>query len=156
FLDHDLDLTKDNSGQPFNIPPGSPTDPMGTEGFTRSQYDQKTGVLSVNLSGAFNRVGIVNDGTTFSAGGLDGDGFALPANLLGTGVPINGTFSPFGPAGANDVISAAGQVINLPVVHASKVSVLATGVNGNQPNQEFEVTYTDGSTAVFFQSISDW
>src|SRR5262249_24444246 len=35
FLDHDLDLTKDNSGQRFDIPPGSPTDPMGTEMFTR-------------------------------------------------------------------------------------------------------------------------
>src|SRR5262249_18823427 len=43
FLDHDLDLTTTNSGQSFNIPPGSPTDPMGTEPFTRSTTDPATG-----------------------------------------------------------------------------------------------------------------
>ena len=81
FLDHDLDLTKDNSGQRFDIPPGSPSDPMGTEPFTRSQFDPATGnpadtPISVDVSGAFNRTGIVNDGSTFS-GGLDGGGNAL-------------------------------------------------------------------------------
>jgi hypothetical protein len=30
------------------------------------------------------------------------------------------------------------------------------GVNGNQANQTFTVTYTDGTTATFTQSISDW
>jgi hypothetical protein len=29
-------------------------------------------------------------------------------------------------------------------------------VNGNQPNQKFVVTYTDGTTDVFTQSLSDW
>jgi hypothetical protein len=36
------------------------------------------------------------------------------------------------------------------------VSFLATGVNGNQPNQLFRVTYTDGTTQTFTRSISDW
>ena len=31
-----------------------------------------------------------------------------------------------------------------------------TGVNGSQVNQSFIVTYTDGTTATFIQSISDW
>ena len=34
--------------------------------------------------------------------------------------------------------------------------MLATAVNGNQPNQSFIVTYTDGTTASFTQSLSDW
>jgi hypothetical protein len=34
--------------------------------------------------------------------------------------------------------------------------MLATGVNGNQPGQTFTVTYTDGSTTVFTQGLSDW
>ena len=42
FLDHDLDLTPANSGQALNIPPGSATDPMGTESFTRSSTDPAT------------------------------------------------------------------------------------------------------------------
>src|SRR5262249_3592201 len=46
FLDHDLDLTKDNSGQAFDIPPGSPNDPMGTEPFTRSRFDPNTGTTN--------------------------------------------------------------------------------------------------------------
>jgi alpha-mannosidase len=33
---------------------------------------------------------------------------------------------------------------------------LATGVNGNQPDQTFTVTYTDGTTQTFTQSLSDW
>src|SRR5262249_39894342 len=35
----------------------------------------------VDLSAAFNRTGIVADGTPFSGGGLDGAGYALSANL---------------------------------------------------------------------------
>jgi hypothetical protein len=46
FLDHDLDLTKDNSGQRFDIPPGFVGDPMGTEPFTRSQFDPATGTTN--------------------------------------------------------------------------------------------------------------
>jgi hypothetical protein len=34
--------------------------------------------------------------------------------------------------------------------------MLATGVNGNQANQTFTVTYTDGTTSIFTQSLSDW
>jgi hypothetical protein len=157
FLDHDLDLTKDNSGQPFDIPPGSPTDPMGPEPFTRSGYDQATGVVVADLSGAYNRVGIVTDGSTFSStGGLDRDGNALSANLLGSGVTINGTFFDFGNPGVNDVVSARGQSISLPAVTGSRLTFLATGVNGNQPNQIFAVRYTDGSFQFFARSISDW
>jgi hypothetical protein len=48
FLDHDLDLTSGQSGanaEQFPIPPGSPTDPMGTEPFTRSEFDPNTGKI---------------------------------------------------------------------------------------------------------------
>jgi len=34
--------------------------------------------------------------------------------------------------------------------------MLATGVNGNQASQTFTVTYTDGTTSTFTQSLSDW
>jgi hypothetical protein len=163
FLDHDLDLTKDNSGQPFDILPGSSTDPMGTEPFTRSQFDPNTGLglgtpfpVGADLTGAFNRTGIVNDGSTFTGGGFDGDGFALSANLLGSAVTFNGASYALGTAGINDVASASGQTVILPGGNASAVTLLAAGVNGNQPNQTFTFTYTDGSTQTFTQSISDW
>src|SRR5208337_3193455 len=60
------------------------------------------------------------------------------------------------PTGVNDEVSAAGQTITLPVGNYSTLSFLATGVNGNQANQQFTVTYTNGSTQTFTQSISDW
>ena len=34
--------------------------------------------------------------------------------------------------------------------------MLATGVHGNQANQTFVVTYTDGTTSSITQSLSDW
>ena len=114
------------------------------------------GTTQVNLSSIFNRTGIVADGTSFGGGGLDGDGYAFSSNLLGTSLTAGGTTFDFGPAGASDAVSAAGQSIALPAGNASALELLATGVNGGQPNQTFIVTYTDGTTATFTQSISDW
>ena len=34
--------------------------------------------------------------------------------------------------------------------------LLATGVEGNQKSQVFTVTYTDGTSTKFTQSLSDW
>jgi len=34
--------------------------------------------------------------------------------------------------------------------------MLATGVNGAQLSQTFKVTYSDGTSATFTQSLSDW
>jgi hypothetical protein len=36
------------------------------------------------------------------------------------------------------------------------VKLLATGVNGNQANQTFVITYTDGTTTSVTQNLSDW
>ena len=109
----------------------------------------------VNLTDSFNRPGIVADGSVFSSG-LDGDGDALSANLLGTSQTWAGNTFTIGPAGTSDVVSATGQTISLPAGQYSALELLATSVNGSQPNQTFTVTYTDGTTATFTQSISDW
>ncbi len=114
------------------------------------------GTTQVNLSSAYNRTGIVADGAKFGGGGLDGDGYALSSSLVGTSVTAGGAAFGLGPAGAADVVSAAGQVIALPAGNDASLELLATGVNGSQANQTFTVTYTDGTTATFTQSISDW
>ena len=114
------------------------------------------GTAQANLSSTLNRTGIVADGTTFSGGGLDGDGYALSSHLLGPSLTVGDAIFAFGPAGVNDVVSAAGQVIDLSSTNASSLTLLATGVKGSQVNQTFTVTYTDGTTASFVQSISDW
>ena len=51
---------------------------------------------------------------------------------------------------------ALGQTIGLPHGKYSQLEFLALGVNGNQLNEPFTVHYTDGTTASFSQSLSDW
>ena len=110
----------------------------------------------VNLSSAFNRTGIVADGTKFRGGGLDRQGHDLSSNLLGAGLTADGATFVFGPADAHDVVIAAGQTIDLPASDDSSLKLLATAVNRTQRNRTFIVTYTDGTTARFKQSISNW
>ncbi len=114
------------------------------------------GTPQVNLSSAFNRTGIVADGTKFSGGGLDGNGYALSSSQVGTTLTAGGATFDLGPVGANDVVSTAGQTIALPAGQDVSLDLLATAVNGNQPNLTFTVKYTDGTTATFTQSVSDW
>ena len=113
--------------------------------------------VQVNLASSFNHVGIVTDGSTFSStGGLDRYGSALSGNLLGTSQTWLGSTFAIGPANVKDVVVANGQTITLPAGQDVTLDLLATGVNQNQPNQTFTVTYTDGTKATFVQSISDW
>jgi hypothetical protein len=112
--------------------------------------------VSGSTGGIYNQSdGIVSDGTTFS-GGLDGDGNAYSANLLGSALSWNGVNFTFGPANGADVISGAGQTITLTPAQASSVSLLAAAVNGAQTSQAFVVNYTDGTSTTFTQSLSDW
>jgi hypothetical protein len=113
------------------------------------------GATAVSLSAYYNRAGIYTDGTSFS-GGLDGGGYAYSANLLEPSVFYNNLVFNFGPSNAEDVVYCAGQTITLPAGQFSSLQFLATGVEGNQSNQTFTVTYTDNSTATFTQSFSDW
>jgi len=113
-----------------------------------------TGGQSVNLASVYNRSGIVTDGSTFTTGGLDGQGFAYSANLLGSTVSFQGSSFTLGPANAPDVVSSA--TIPLPAGQYTTLGMLATGVNGNQASQTFVVNYSDGTSSTFVQSVSDW
>ena len=108
----------------------------------------------VNLSNSFNQTGIYADGTMFS-GGLDGYGSALSANLLGTSLIWSGATFNIGPRGAADVLSE--RTDHQP----SRRRVLLARLPGHRceglsANLTSTVTYTDGTTASFTQSISDW
>jgi hypothetical protein len=87
-------------------------------------------------------------------GGLNGQVTAYSANLLGAQQTIGGTTFSFGPANAPDAVS--GKTVSLPAGQFSTLKLLATAVNGNQAAQSFTVTYTDGTTSSFKQSLSDW
>ena len=85
--------------------------------------------------------GIVGDGTTFS-GGIDGVGSAYSSALLGTSLVWNGVSFTFGPANGADVISAAGQTIDLTAGHPSSVSLLGLAINGQQTTATRCTTWT--------------
>ena len=53
-------------------------------------------------------------------------------------------------------MQSATQLSPCPPETTPALNLLGTAVNGNQPNQIFVVTYSDGSTTTFTQSVSDW
>ena len=111
--------------------------------------------VSVPLTG--NTTGIFTDGSASSSNGLDGLGNAYSATVLGPSLTVGGTTYAFGAPNQPDAIKgSSSSSIGLPAGSYSALSFLGTAVGGNQPGQVFTVTYADGTTAQFTQSVSDW
>ena len=108
----------------------------------------------VSLAGSANVDGIAANGAAVSGGGLDGNSTAYSATLLGSSIVWNGNIYNFGATGVADAISNV--TVTLPAGNYSTLSLLGTGVDGNQPNQTFTVKYSDGTSTSFVQSLSDW
>jgi len=102
----------------------------------------------------------------YSANQLFGSGFTSPPTLTLGGVPY--TFGPVnttscgstGTACTADVVNftSGGVLITLPADEQTVYStaiVLGTAVNGNHSGR-VTATYTDNSTTVFNQTLSDW
>ena len=118
-------------------------------------FDASAASGPVNLAAAYNVMGLVTDGAVFLSGsGLDGGGRAYSANLLGKVQTAAGASFNFGAPNAPGAVSSA--TIPLTAGEFSTLKMLAAGVNGNQVSQRFTVTYTDGTTSTFTQSLSDW
>ncbi len=129
-------------------------------GYSQSQTAQGTYVIAapsnvtINLSAVADVDAIANSGSAPLHGGMDARGNAYPAALLGSSISWNGSTFTFGMAGALDAVSNA--AVALPPGTYTALNLLGTAVNGPQPNQTFVVTYSDGSTGSFVQSLSDW
>ena len=109
---------------------------------------------STAASTADNVIGVVADGSAVKDGGLDNRGYAYSSNYLGSSISWADSMFALGPSGSFNAMSSASMA--LPSGNYATLNLLATAVNGNQRNQVFTVTYTDGSTASFTQSLSDW
>jgi hypothetical protein len=114
-----------------------------------------TPATSVVLKSFFNANGICKDEVEFT-GGLDDLGNALSGNLLSSNQTWNGTPFTIGPTNASNVVTCAGQIIPLTPGMFSSLRMLATAVNGSQETQAFTITYSDSSTQLCTQGISDW
>ena len=110
--------------------------------------------IAVSLASSANVDAIVNNGSAVPNGGLDADGSAFSATLLGTSLTWNGNTYLFGAVGGADAV--ANTTIALPAGNYTTLSLLGTGANGNHPNQTFTVNYSDGTSTSFTQSVSDW
>jgi hypothetical protein len=113
-----------------------------------------TAPVAVNLASADNVYGITSDGSYVLNGGLDGGYASYSATLLGTTIVWGGSTFTLGAAGTPNAVSS--KTITLPAGNYTSLKLLGTAVNGAQTNQPFVVTYTDGSSTTFTQSLSDW
>jgi hypothetical protein len=112
------------------------------------------GTVPVNLSASYNVLASAVDNVPFASVGLDRVGDAYSGVLLGASQSVNGTVFALGPMGVADAVSE--RTVALPSGQFTGLKMLATGVQGNQADQSFTVTYTDGTKSTFKQSLSDW
>ena len=108
----------------------------------------------VNLASYYNVYGIATVGNRPQSGGFDNDSYAYNSSLLGTSLTYQNLAFPM--ASANTLDAVTSRTVSLPAGQYGQLFLLGGGVNGNQTNQSIVVTYTDGSTSTFTQSISDW
>jgi serine/threonine protein kinase len=110
---------------------------------------------AVDLSREYNASGIYTEGTAFpSYASLDGIGNAFPAQMLVSAKVWSGITFSLGPPNAPNAVTS--RTISLPPGKFDGLKMLAVGVNGDQESQVFRVTYSDGTSAEFSQSLSDW
>jgi uncharacterized membrane protein len=114
---------------------------------------------AVDLSSAYNDYAFYADSaesTITPTNSLDGVGYVYSANILGSGLDLNGAQFTFGPANQANAVYGTGTSITLPAGAYTSLRLLATGIEGNQASQTVTVTYTDSTTSQFTQSFSDW
>ena len=114
-----------------------------------------SGNTGVNLSSYYNVYGIATSGNPTKNGGFDGQsGDTYNSSTLGTSATYQGVTFNFGPVNALDGIS--GVTVALPPGSYNQLYLLGAASYGAQTNQNFVVTYTDGTTSTFTQTLSDW
>ncbi len=113
-----------------------------------------TGIVSVPLSTYYNVNGIYTPGSKYNTGGFDDDGYSYSTATLGATVVWNGMTFDIGPPNARDAVD--GGTITLPTGKYADLFMLGAMVNNIPPAETFTVTYTDGTTTVLNQNMSDW
>jgi hypothetical protein len=115
---------------------------------------QSTNTVDVNLTAASNVYAIFSNGSPVTNGGMDTYGYAYSENLIGASVVWSGVTFNIEGAGLPSAVNSA--TLALPAGNFSAIQLLGTAVQGSHVRQVFVVTYTDGTTDSFTQSMSDW
>jgi hypothetical protein len=110
------------------------------------------GATSVSFA-TYNVAAIGYDGEKVQSGGLDGAGNVYSVDFFRGGTTWSGQSFQI-QTGIPNAVSES--TLTLPAGQYYSLTLLGTGANGNQINQIFTVTYSDGTTGVVHQSLSDW
>jgi alpha-mannosidase len=111
--------------------------------------------VPVNLSSAYNVTGIYKNGAKFeNSASLDAGGYALSEETLGEEQVGDEVVFKLGPPNVADAVTS--KTVDLPTDKFASIRILATAVDENQARQIFTVNYTDGTSASFTQTLSDW
>lgn len=110
--------------------------------------------VSVSLSTAANVYAFAAANTVPYGGGFDGAGYAFSSNLVPAALSWSGTNFTLATSAAPSAVTST--TISLPGGQYSSLNLLASGAFGGGINQAFTVTYSDGTTSAFTQSVSDW
>jgi hypothetical protein len=166
FIDHDMDLTPDSSGQQFAIPADSTraNDPMGPgpESFTRSLFDPNTGTSTSNprqqinavtsyldLSQVYGSSQVVADALRTHSGGLlkTSPGDLLPYNNLAyftqDQLDALNMANPLFPYVPNSILFAAGDVRANENIELTAMQTLFVG-NHNRLAEELQALNPHG------------
>jgi len=109
-------------------------------------------------------IGITTDGVPTTDRGFDGSGNTYSWEAMGDSASggarsgstlVSGGLSVDISPNQPDFKKAAGQAIEV-AGSGSVLTLAGAAVNGGQQNQQFTLTFTDGSTATWTQSLSDW
>jgi hypothetical protein len=106
-------------------------------------------------SAGYNQTRLVN-GVPFWGGGLDGNGNAYSAALLGSSLTPGAVTFHLRATDGNNVVQSAGHTLAQTPGQFSALSFVGTALNGSQLNQTFSVNYTDASSETFTLNLSDW
>jgi hypothetical protein len=148
-----LTISQTTTVQAIAVANGFTNSPVSKATYTISS-SAPTGSVSVNLSSAANVYAIFSNGTPVTNGGMDTGGYAYSENLIGSSIVWSGTTFTLGGAGVPSAVDSA--TLPLPAGNFSSIKLLGSAVQGNHVKQAFVVTYTDGTSDTFTQSMSDW
>lgn len=112
-----------------------------------------SGMVIPPVSSSYRVSAIVTDGDVFQASGFAGTSSAYSANLLGSSIVWNGTTFPLGTPNLPNGLSSS--TIPLPQSNFNTLYLVGAG-NGNQTNQTFTISYTDGTNVSTQLSLSSW
>ena len=118
------------------------------------QLDATASAGAVSVPLTFNVNGIYDVGTVYNNNGFDNDGYSYSTATLNGSVTWMGLNFTLGPA--NGMNAVYGSTITLPAGKYTNLYMLGAMVNNISPMQTFTVTYTDGTTTVLNQNMSDW